>query len=63
MKKRARKAWNGGKRPELTPDGKAWVAHVQHCHTCSDGKWIFGECVEGLALYAAFQNALPETPV
>lgn len=58
--KRARKAWRGGKRPELTAEDKAFVAHAESCPLCANAGWMFGKCEEGARLYKAIRYDTPE---
>jgi hypothetical protein len=53
--KHSRKAWSGGKPPKLSETDRAFLAHVEGCGDCAEGRWMFGHCTEGTRLYAAVQ--------
>lgn len=57
MRKRARKAWLGGKPPELNPEGKALQHHLETCEWCKEHT-IINPCVDGRRLYAEFNESL-----
>jgi hypothetical protein len=56
VKRRARKEWNGGKPPELNPEGEALQHHLETCEWCKEH--TINPCADGRRLYQQFNESL-----
>lgn len=59
MKRRARKAWAGGKRPVLSAVDNAFVDHAESCATCKAHPTTM--CEVGRELHAAVMQQYQPT--
>ena len=60
LNERTPRQWNEGREPEMTPEGDAWVTHIQACEKCAG--WPIQYCDEGHRLYVAMMpsNAIAQ---
>ena len=58
MRRHTRKAWSGGKPPEINAEGKAALAHVEQCAKCKTETLPMTTCEEGKRLFALFNASV-----